>query len=90
MKKSTLLVNSAITGLLTLGASLNQAYAADKPAMEKCAGVVKAGKNDCQTNTSACAGTSAKDGQKDAWLYLPKGSCEKIVGGTVLPDTKKK
>ncbi len=50
--------------------------------MEKCYGVVKAGKNDCQTNTSACAGTSTKDGQKDAWIYLPKGSCDKIVGGS--------
>ena len=59
------------------------AVAADKPPVEKCYGVVKAGKNDCQTAASACAGTATKDGQKDAWLYVPKGTCEKIVGASL-------
>ncbi|MBS0224663.1 MAG: DUF2282 domain-containing protein [Proteobacteria bacterium] len=49
--------------------------------VEKCYGVAKAGKNDCQTSHSSCAGTSKKDGQTDAWLAVPKGTCEKIVGG---------
>lgn len=49
--------------------------------VEKCYGVAKAGKNDCQTDHSSCAGTSKKDGQTDAWLAVPKGTCEKIVGG---------
>jgi uncharacterized membrane protein len=74
------LMLSAIGGLVAL-ATTGTAVAADKPAMEKCYGIVKAGKNDCQTNSSACAGTAKKDGQKDAWIYLPKGSCDKIVGG---------
>ena len=52
-------------------------------ATEKCYGVAKAGKNDCQTKHSSCAATSKKDGQRDAWLTLPKGACEKIVGGTL-------
>jgi uncharacterized membrane protein len=49
--------------------------------LEKCFGVVKAGKNDCQTATSSCAGTSKKDAQSDAWISVPKGTCDKIVGG---------
>ena len=49
--------------------------------MEKCYGVAKAGKNDCQTAKSSCAGTSKTDAQTDAWVSLPKGACEKIVGG---------
>ncbi len=49
--------------------------------VEKCYGIAKAGKNDCQTAHSSCAGTSKKDGQTDAWLAVPKGACEKIVGG---------
>jgi len=57
------------------------AVAEDKA--EKCYGVVKAGKNDCQTSSSACAGTAKQDGQADAWIYLPKGTCEKIVGGNL-------
>ena len=51
--------------------------------MEKCYGVAKAGKNDCQTDHSSCAGTSKSDGQKDAWISVPKGACEKIVGGSL-------
>ena len=50
---------------------------------EKCFGVAKAGKNDCQTSTSSCAGTSKKDHAADAWLSLPKGVCGKIVGGSL-------
>jgi len=52
--------------------------------MEKCYGVAKAGKNDCQTATSSCAGTSKKDHEASAWLAVPKGTCEKIVGGSLL------
>ena len=48
---------------------------------EKCFGVAKAGKNDCQTASSSCAGTSKKDAQTDAWIAVPKGTCDKIVGG---------
>ena len=51
--------------------------------IEKCYGVAKAGKNDCQTDHSSCAGTSKKDNQPDAWVAVPKGTCQKIVGGTV-------
>ena len=49
--------------------------------MEKCYGVAKAGKNDCQTAASSCAGTSKKDAQSDAWISVPKGTCDKIAGG---------
>jgi len=51
--------------------------------MENCYGVAKAGKNDCQTDHSSCAGTSKTDAQKDAWISVPKGACEKIVGGSL-------
>ena len=53
--------------------------------MEKCYGVAKAGKNDCQTATSSCAGTSKKDHEASAWLSVPKGTCEKIAGGSLTP-----
>ena len=83
MNKTQTSITTALTGLFALtvaGISLHAQAEAAK--MEKCSGVVKAGKNDCQTNTSACAGTATKDSQKDAWLYLPKGTCDKIVGGS--------
>jgi uncharacterized membrane protein len=52
---------------------------------EKCYGIAKAGKNDCQTANSSCAGTSRRNAQGDAWVYVPKGSCDKIVGGSLQP-----
>jgi uncharacterized membrane protein len=82
--KCKTVVTTAIASAFTLAAA-NTAFAADKPEAEKCYGVVKAGKNDCQTATSACAGQSTADGQSDAWVYLPKGSCDKIVGGSTKP-----
>ncbi len=80
MNPTRAIMATALTGLFTLATN---AQAAEAPAMEKCYGIVKAGKNDCQTATSACAGSAKKDGQKDAWIYIPKGSCEKIVGGSL-------
>lgn len=53
---------------------------------EKCFGVAAAGKNDCQTATSSCAGTSTVDRSPDAWIYVPAGTCEKIAGG-MLKDS---
>jgi len=86
MRKSDVILATAVAGLLSTTISLSS-IAADKPKVEKCYGVVKAGQNDCQTANSACAGTSKADGQKDAWIYVPQGACEKIVGGS-LKGTK--
>lgn len=49
---------------------------------EKCYGIAKAGKNDCASGAGACAGQSKVDAAKDAWLGVPEGTCEKIVGGS--------
>lgn len=81
MKNKTL-INSALSGLLVLGVS-SVALQANAAEMEKCYGVAKAGKNDCQTANSSCAGTSKSDGQKDAWVLVPAGTCEKLVGGSM-------
>lgn len=77
------LARTAVAAALALGLSgVGVAAAAD---MEKCYGVAKAGKNDCQTATSSCAGTAKEDRQVDAFIALPKGSCEKIAGGSTTP-----
>lgn len=79
------LIHAALAAVIALGATgaATSALAMEKGDSEKCYGVVKAGKNDCQTATSACAGTSTADSQKDAWILLPKGSCQKIVGASL-------
>lgn len=84
MNDMSTLTTTALASLLLLATTAVTTTAqAEVPQMEKCYGIVRAGKNDCQTNSNACAGTAKKDGQKDAWLYLPKGSCQKIVGGSL-------
>ena len=88
MNKTHLLVASAMLAALAMPmASHGQAGPAPKPKFEaeKCYGIAKAGRNDCQTTNSSCAGTSRRDGQKDAWIYVPAGSCDKVVGGSTQP-----
>ncbi len=82
--KNSKIAATAVGSLIAFGAAVTTlpAHAGES---EKCFGVAKAGKNDCQTNTSACAGTSTADGQGDAWVFVPKGLCEKIVGGSLEP-----
>lgn len=84
MNSTRTLIGSAVLAAIGLAAGASLAGPAEKPSFkfEKCYGVVKAGKNDCQTNTSSCAGTSKSDQQADAWIFVPAGTCSKIVGGT--------
>ena len=83
LKTKSVLAASAMIAALTLTAvPAAQAKDKEKPT-EKCFGIAKAGQNDCSTANSSCAGTSTTDGQKDAWILTPKGTCEKIVGGSL-------
>ena len=64
---------------------------AQKPVMpptnfktEKCYGIAKAGKNDCASQgNNSCGGTSKRNGDAKAWVYVPEGYCERIVGGSL-------
>ena len=78
MSKTYKIATALFVGMSLIGAT--NLMAGEK---EQCFGVAKAGKNDCATKTSSCAGTSTKDGQKDAFIAVPKGMCEKIVGGVL-------
>jgi len=57
---------------------------------EKCYGIVKKGMNDCQTATQSCAGSSTKNKQRDAYIFLPKGACSKIVGSSLVASDKQR
>ena len=49
---------------------------------EKCYGIAKAGKNDCASQgNNSCAGMAKKDGDKKAWVFVPEGYCDRLVGG---------
>lgn len=81
--------SAALASIVTLGTSLLSTEAlAGKAGMEKCAGIVKAGMNDCGTSKHACAGQAKVDNDPEEWVYLPEGTCEKITGSKVLSDKK--
>jgi uncharacterized membrane protein len=86
MKTRNLIIASSVATALSLSlSSVAQTGPAPKPKFEaeKCFGIAKASQNDCQTANSSCAGTSKRDRQADAWLYVPAGTCDRIAGGNL-------
>lgn len=83
------MINAALAGIvaLGLGAASGTALAA-KPGFEKCQGIVKAGMNDCGTSKHSCAGHASKDADPEEWVYVPEGTCSKIVGAKVRAAKK--
>jgi uncharacterized membrane protein len=78
---------SALFGAAAMAVASTSAFAADtkamdKPAMEHCYGVAKAGKNDCAAAGHACAGQSKMDMDKASWVAVPAGVCAKLAGGS--------
>ncbi|MCE3254980.1 MAG: hypothetical protein K0R25_474 [Rickettsiaceae bacterium] len=87
-KKSTFLKSAtlAIAGVAVMSSMQAMAKDAKDSKMEKCYGVVKAGKNDCASAKKgghSCAGMAKTDGDKSEWILLPEGVCSKIVNGSL-------
>jgi len=81
MQAKTALLAAAVGSLLIMTA---QAMGPDDKS-EKCFGVAKAGKNDCAGNGHSCAAQGTKEADKKEWITVPKGTCDKIVGGSTTP-----
>ena len=83
MKSATL----AIAGVAIIASTPSLAKDAK---MEKCYGVVKAGKNDCASSAKkgghSCAGAAKVNGDKAEWVYLPSGTCGRLVNGSTAPS----
>ena len=79
MKKSTLLIHSAIASLIAVSSIIaTQAVAAE--GKEKCFGVAKKGQNDCGTAKHSCNGNATADNMPEEWKYVGKGTCEQMGG----------
>jgi uncharacterized membrane protein len=85
MKSNDSILRLAIPAMFALSgvALVGNAVAADEN-REQCAGIVKAGKNDCATSMNACHGHAEADATPMAWIYVPKGTCERLVGAHVV------
>lgn len=85
--KKQLLLGSTVAAIAALGMTTAQAGVPDQPtAWEKCAGVAAKGKNDCGSTDGkhACGGKAKADNLPTEWIYVPKGTCDKITGGKVI------
>lgn len=85
------IATAAISSILALGvltATSANAVPNQPTAWEKCAGIAKAGKNDCGSLNGShnCAGQATTDNDDNEWVYAPKGTCEKITGGVVKAE----
>jgi uncharacterized membrane protein len=90
MTKNTFMIVPAVAALLAIGTVASQAHEAKLGKdQEKCGGIVKAGKNDCGTSAHSCAGQAEKDADTNEWIAVPKGACERIVGGKVVHADRK-
>jgi uncharacterized membrane protein len=87
MNRRTILA-SAFAAAVAAPALLSAQKPAPAPSFkaEKCYGIAKAGKNDCaSTGNNSCGGTSKINSDPKAWIYVPEGYCERIVGGSKTP-----
>ena len=84
MSKSISTTSTVVASMLAIGMTVGTSQAvAGKAGFEKCQGIVKASMNDCGTSQHKCSGNAATDGMAEEWLYVPEGTCEKIVGGSI-------
>jgi uncharacterized membrane protein len=82
---------AAISSILAIGvftATSASAVPEQPTVWEKCAGISEAGKNDCGAlnGSHGCAGQATTDNDDNEWIYVPKGTCEKITGGVVKAE----
>lgn len=84
VKKGATLAGIA-SALFMVGVAANADVPAQPTSWEKCAGIAKAGKNDCGSldGKHDCAGKATADDSPHEWVYVPAGTCEKIAGGSV-------
>ncbi len=83
MEKSKHVIAATAAALgLSLTTGTTQAASCD---MEKCYGVAKAGMNDCggKGTGHSCQGQATKSGDPNDWMYVAKGTCTKIIGGSL-------
>ena len=88
MDKQKTIVTTTLSSILALGvlaAAPALAVPAQPVAWEKCAGIAKAGMNDCGAldGSHGCSGQAKTTNSDLEWVYMPKGTCTKITGGVV-------
>jgi uncharacterized membrane protein len=85
MMNKRFIITTALAAAFSTPAFLSAQKPVPAPSFkaEKCYGIAKAGKNDCaSTGNNSCGGSSKVNSDPKAWIYVPEGYCERIVGGS--------
>ena len=86
MKRRIFITAALATALAPVVLTAQKPVPAPTWKAEKCYGIAKAAKNDCAaTGNNSCGGTSKLNSDPKAWIYVPAGYCERIVGGSLKP-----
>ena len=87
MKSNRKITQVLAVAVLSVGVAsiATQAVAKSNCPVEKCYGIAKKAKNDCGTSKHACAAQAKTDNDKNDWMYVMKGNCDRIVGGSLKP-----
>jgi uncharacterized membrane protein len=59
-----------------------------RPPQQKCYGIAKKGTNDCASANHDCSNSAKTDNDPQEWVWVPKGTCEKVGGKSSPPDGK--
>lgn len=85
--KLTTTVMIAMLGTSVVAAPTTAMAASKKKNVEKCYGISKAKMNGCGTPKHSCAGQAKVNGDPSEWIYVLKGNCKRIVGGSTKPKS---
>jgi len=77
------LATAALSGCAAQVAAEKRSGAAAVGATEQCYGIARAGRNDCRTRAHVCAGWAGRNQDPGAFIYVPAGTCERIVHGAL-------
>lgn len=90
--KTKKIINGIMSTAFIVGVAAASTHALAKPKcpVEKCYGIVKKAKNDCGTPKHACAAQSKYNNDPNDWIYVMKGNCDSITGGSLTPPNAKK
>lgn len=88
LQKSPKILGSAVASSILAAALMSAPTVASAASKERCADVVKGGKNTCAVKSLgiSCQGNASEDNMPGAWIKVPAGTCGNIVSicaGTV-------
>jgi len=88
--KNKNLMYAVVTAFLSIEVSVSAMAhnPAAPPDKEKCYGIAKSRQNQCGTKSHMCATLSKQEKDPEAWILLPKGTCDKIAGSSTSPKDK--